>query len=319
MRKILYCILPIFLCSVLSCDRKRQPSEQDMKDSLAAANFMKCAKFLYNTLFDDELKCFKPRIFIKYRQPVNGFDVTVMCLPYNYTYDKERETEIWGNALLCFEKKDSRFYIYNESFSDSVLYYVNEQEVRDNMILELDYLPKSKNEYLSHNSPFFFSDVDFDGEEELIINNWRCGTRHCNTYDVYKIINNEAKRLIVEPFNKIESHAEFDSINKTIILNCYNGHRESYYKKYKQIDKSTSYQFNLITIGQPGTDRKFTTLSDIDMGLKPKDFPDIPLIKELLDLYNSAIMLYSLEHDFNLAECFNWNYCCPLKLFEPKN
>ena len=178
-----------------------------------------------------------PRIFIKYKQPVNGYDVTVVCLPYNYTYDKERNTEIWGNALLCFEKKDSRFYIYNESFSDSVLYYVNEQEVRDNMILELDYLPKSKNEYLSHNSPFFFSDVDFDGEEELIINNWRCGTRHCNTYDVYKIINNEAKRLIVEPFNKIESHAEFDSINKTIILNCYNGHRESYYKKYKQIDR----------------------------------------------------------------------------------
>ena len=77
MRKILYCILPIFLCSVLSCDRKRQSSEQNMKDSLAAANFMKCAKFLYNTLFDDELKCFKPRIFIKYKQPVNGYDVTV--------------------------------------------------------------------------------------------------------------------------------------------------------------------------------------------------------------------------------------------------
>lgn len=49
-----------------------------------------------------------------------------------------------GNALLYFEKEDNRFYIYNESFSDSVLYYVNEQEVRDNMILELDYLPKSK-------------------------------------------------------------------------------------------------------------------------------------------------------------------------------
>ncbi len=46
-----------------------------------------------------------PRIFIKYKQPINGYDVTVVCLPYNYTYDKERETEIWGNALLCFEKR----------------------------------------------------------------------------------------------------------------------------------------------------------------------------------------------------------------------
>ena len=164
-----------------------------------------------------------PRIFIKYKQPVNGYDVTVMCLPYNYTYDKERETEIWGNALLYFEKEDNRFYIYNESFSDSVLYYVNEQEVRDNMILELDYLPKSTKEYLSHNSPFFFSDVDFDGEEELIINNWKCGIRHCNTYDVYKITNNDVKQLTEAPFinptGKISNYnSEFDSVNKTITI-----------------------------------------------------------------------------------------------------
>ena len=49
MRKILYCLLAICLCCYLSCDRKKQSSEQDMKDSLAAANFMKCAKFLYST------------------------------------------------------------------------------------------------------------------------------------------------------------------------------------------------------------------------------------------------------------------------------
>lgn len=177
----------------------------------------------------------QPRIFIKYKQPVNGYDVTVVCLPYNYTYDKERNTEIWGNALLCFEKKDSRFYIYNESFSDSVLYYVNEQEVRDNMILELDYLPKSKNEYLSHNSPFFFSDVDFDGEEELIINNWKCGIRHCNTYDVYKITNNDVKQLTEAPFvnptGKISNYnSDFDSVNKTITIHKRTG--SAYYGGY---------------------------------------------------------------------------------------
>ena len=177
----------------------------------------------------------QPRIFIKYKQPVNGYDVTVVCLPYNYTYDKERNTEIWGNALLCFEKKDSRFYIYNESFSDSVLYYVNEQEVRDNMILELDYLPKSTKEYLSHNSPFFFSDVDFDGEEELIINNWKCGIRHCNTYDVYKITNNDVKQLTEAPFvnptGKISNYnSEFDSVNKTITI--HKRTRSTYYGGY---------------------------------------------------------------------------------------
>ena len=48
-RKILYCLLAVCLCCYLSCDRKKQSSKQDMKDSLAAANFMKCAKFLYST------------------------------------------------------------------------------------------------------------------------------------------------------------------------------------------------------------------------------------------------------------------------------
>ena len=150
---------------------------------------------------------------------------------------KKEIQKFGGNALLYFEKEDNRFYIYNESFSDSVLYYVNEQEVRDNMILELDYLPKSTKEYLSHNSPFFFSDVDFDGEEELIINNWRCGTRHCNTYDVYKITNNEVKQLTEAPFvnptGKISNYnSDFDSVNKTITIHKRTGsvYYDGYYK-----------------------------------------------------------------------------------------
>lgn len=171
----------------------------------------------------DSSSFIQQRIFITYNQPVNGYAVTVMCLPYNYTYDKERDTEIWGNALICFEKDDSKFHIFNDSFSDSILYYVNEVEPTNNMKLELDYLPKSANEYLSHNSPFFFSDVDFDGEEELIINNWRCGIRYCNTYDVYKITTNGTELLTEPPFvnptGKISDYnTEFDSISKTITV-----------------------------------------------------------------------------------------------------
>lgn len=49
MKRVLYIALGVFLYAFFSCDRKRQSSEQEMKDSLAAANFMKCAKFLYNT------------------------------------------------------------------------------------------------------------------------------------------------------------------------------------------------------------------------------------------------------------------------------
>ena len=88
---------------------------------------------------------------------------------------------------------------------------------------------------MSHNSPFFFSDVDFDGEEELIINNWKCGIRHCNTYDVYKITNNEVKQLTEAPFvnptGKISNYnSEFDSVNKTITIHKRTG--SAYYGGY---------------------------------------------------------------------------------------
>lgn len=165
-----------------------------------------------------EFECFnQPRVFIKYNQPVNGYTVKVMCFPYN-AYDKERDTEIWGNALLCFEKNDgSKFYIYNENYSDSILYYVNKEPVRDGLILNVDYLPKKENEYLSQNSPFFFQDLDFDGTEELVINNWRQAIRNSNTYDVYKVDGTFTEQITTPPFYKIDNYmTEFDSINRTI-------------------------------------------------------------------------------------------------------
>lgn len=165
-----------------------------------------------------EFECFNnPCVFIKYKQPVNGYTVKVMCSPYK-AYDKERDTEIWGSALLCFEKGDyEKFYIYNESYSDSILYYVNEEPVKDGVIFNLDYLPKQENEYLSQNSPFFFQDLDFDGTEELVINNWRTAIRHCNTYDVYKIDGTSTELTTTPPFYKISNYmTEFDSINRTI-------------------------------------------------------------------------------------------------------
>ena len=158
-------------------------------------------------------------ISIEYKQPVNGYTVKVICSPYD-CYDKERDTEIWGKALLCFEKDNRCFYIYNDSYSDSLLFYENKTPIKDGMVLYLDYLPKRADEYLSENSPFFFHDIDFDGKEELIINNWREGIRYCNIYDVYKVDESGFRQITDPPFYKISNYAtEFDPINQTITLN----------------------------------------------------------------------------------------------------
>lgn len=200
-----------------------QKSEHTLtSDTLFLAQFYK--EYLSNLNQIDREKFLMDRVneldsvfYIQFKQPINGYTVKVMCFRYS-AYDKERDNEIWGNALLCFEKDDyHRFYIYNESFSDSILYYINEEPIKDGLVLDLDYLPKQENEYLSQNSPFFFQDLDFDGTEELVINNWRQSIRHCNTYDVYKIDGTSAELITTPPFYKISNYmTEFDSINKTI-------------------------------------------------------------------------------------------------------
>lgn len=78
-----------------------------------------------------------------------------MCFPLS-TYDKERENEIIGKAIIHFESEHKRFNVYNDWYSDSTLYYLNEQKFENGQLLYLDYYPKKENEYLSCNSPFFF-------------------------------------------------------------------------------------------------------------------------------------------------------------------
>lgn len=157
-------------------------------------------------------------ILIKYNQPVNGYDVTVLCFPY--AADKDREHEIVGKAIMTFDSEDKPcFTVYNNFYSDSILYYVNEREYENGEILRLDYYPKKQKEYLSRNSPFFFSDIDFDGQEELVINNWRNGIRNSNSYQIYKIgeTNESLEPVVYSPYNKMNDYnTVFDSIRKTI-------------------------------------------------------------------------------------------------------
>lgn len=48
-----------------------------------------------------------PRIYIKYKQPVNGYTVKVRWMPYTYN-GKTCEA---GKAVLYFESEDNHFYI----------------------------------------------------------------------------------------------------------------------------------------------------------------------------------------------------------------
>ena len=95
---------------------------------------------LRGTAFED-MNIDNKRLLIRYNQPVEGYTVTGVCFPLA-GYDRDREHEFVGKAILHFENEDNHFDIYNAYFSDSTLYYVNEQSFVDGQVLHLDYLPK---------------------------------------------------------------------------------------------------------------------------------------------------------------------------------
>lgn len=130
-----------------------------------------------------------------------------------------------GNALFCLEKQGVQYYYFAEKWTDKILYDKG-NTYPNNTVIELDYTAKLKSEeYLSDDSPFFFSDVDFDGEDEFIINRYKSGSRDSNAYDVYDVSPYGYFIQKTEaPFTELENgQCKFDSENKTITVLGSNG------------------------------------------------------------------------------------------------
>lgn len=176
------------------------------------------------------------QIYIKYKQKVNGYDVSVLCfLSDSVFYDQNK-------AIFYFRNDTSDFYLYNAS------YHIGEFLDKGCWVgdtLLLDYIsPKDSNELPDNEVPFFFQDVDFDGEDELLITNWQCGSRGSSTYDVYKVnqyymYRMDMARLTEEPFTLLENYkTTFDTENKEITIQHYEPYlSEKYtYKRVSQED-----------------------------------------------------------------------------------
>ena len=76
-----------------------------------------------------DFECFnQPHIYIKYKQPINGYTVKVMWL---------QDGEV-GNALFCLEKQGIQYYCFAEKWTDKIL-YDKDNTYPNNTVIELDY------------------------------------------------------------------------------------------------------------------------------------------------------------------------------------
>lgn len=235
---------PIFLImltfGLLGCSKSEQ--SKDDNDSTT---------ILHNP-FPDKFEIFDNRdnvCFIKYRNKINGYDVRIAVSPFTYN-----NSSLIGSAEIAFLQNDTCFlYFQNQFFRIDSLDIKN---IENYDVVELDYkypqINKSKPiEFFQFRAlPFFFLDVNFDGEDELIMKYANQGQRFSNAYVAYGL--QYWRRNIgyydylydstrgVAPFADLDDLSAIDYTSKEISTFSYGGYSDSEKRIYKPINGQIS-------------------------------------------------------------------------------
>ena len=166
------------------------------------------------------LSCSDSNISIHYKQKVNGYDVSVKILP-DSIQEEYLSDIVAREAKLTFKKDNQELIVKNPYYGDKNL-------IADSLTngMTIDYPPFEMSEsgtLAGNQSPFFFFDVDFDGEDELLVCLWEgMGYRGYHAYQAYETNVGSGTHQLTPmqdvPFNELNDYTEFDPINKTICI-----------------------------------------------------------------------------------------------------
>lgn len=173
------------------------------------------------------------KVNLRYAEPIDGFTVTATCFVdtihnYDSPNTKGNRNAIVGKAYIYFRNDSAHFTIENPLFSDSTL-MANNVPLTEDVTIKAKYthfqLPENgKIDLLNyHKSPFFLYDIDFDGEQELIITLWEGMEYHLHhSYAVYKVRNTNTDKILqpltTPPFDKINDYTLINTVAKTISI-----------------------------------------------------------------------------------------------------
>ena len=184
-------------------------------------------------------------IHLHYRQKVSGYSVKV-------DLKREHNDLRYGQAVLHFSKSGHVFKVYCDVFSVMELASVDSSML--GKTIYLNYVPPKKGEYLSRQSPFYFKDMDYDGEDELVVNNLSMGSREYNTYDVFKVMNVEKPlRLMGRPFTEdlykmTDYNVEYEPKSQSVIDKRYDGFDAYGYYRYKSVPSNEKNGFKRVFV-----------------------------------------------------------------------
>ena len=184
-------------------------------------------------------------ITVFYPDPIHGFIVEVQWTPIEF-----RQGYVVGPAELKLTHAEyqttanlvnEHFFIDEARLGDAIQAVYDPQQgysvpavVHKQVTLSYLWPAIAQEEYFfgTDDEPFFFFDIDFDGQQEFISTAFRAGQRHRNVFWVCKLSDDMQKTVLVdaaqqlthhEPFRSLDSGSFVDSEGKRIILRFSSG------------------------------------------------------------------------------------------------
>lgn len=184
-------------------------------------------------------------VFVKYKQQVNGYDVSAICIVDtsqngDLCSSAYHPNAVTGHGFIHFQNDEHEFIVENPLFSYNKP-SAHRQSLKNGMLVETDYIPFQAAAFNGSHSPFFFFDIDFDGEKELIVTLLEgMGYHGHDSYKVFKIPEIPTANdgciilspMLTEPFSGMNDYTEIDTVGKTITVPYGFGVRLSGIKKY---------------------------------------------------------------------------------------
>ena len=221
---LLFCIITLISCTTNKSNKKALDQKGVQQDIINNID---------STQTTDTIS--KPEVLIKYKSPVKGQNVVVEW----WGADIIDESLAFGEVLIHFKKNDGTgFTVHNIAYWDEGL-NVSDIETKTSKTIELEYIPKN-DKYLATRSPFYFADMDFDEQDELVVVGWKGGRQYAHIYDVYEISDSSAHQKTTPPFDTIElGISKFHPKKKQIIHSYVNLFRSEEYV-YQKVKTSSS-------------------------------------------------------------------------------
>ena len=180
-----------------------------------------------------------------YDKPIDGYEVTADWQPFEV---KGCET---GYITINFRdiSTGKEFqYINREKFSSYHTDLITSAEgfdgYKDGDVYHIEYVTKPnpfEESPIDYYLPFQFYDVDFDGEKELLINDYYQGQQG-NNYEVFEIADSGLVAKKYAPFNSVDNMMTFDSQSRIITFYTHSGVYYSCSMCFQKITTSTKQQ-----------------------------------------------------------------------------